>query len=137
MQPGNTWIQRNFAINQGEVSERLMGLFSVIYSGYRAGCDHSYGCFQTKDLTNLLDEYWLSPSGELFRISLRHDPDGKKVPSKGRMEPFDLDGDILVTSMEGGCSHRQRWFFTGGRLQRVLLLEDIGAFMLDSRLAAC
>lgn len=45
-----------------------MGLYSIIYSSYEAlGLDF-LGDFQTKDLESLLDEYWLSPAGELFLI---------------------------------------------------------------------
>lgn len=46
-----------------------MGLFSTIYNSYiPLGMDF-IGDFQTKDLQCLMDEYWISPSGELFLIS--------------------------------------------------------------------
>jgi hypothetical protein len=46
-----------------------MGLYSTIYSSFdRLGHD-SIGEFQTKDLESLMEEYWLSPMGELFFLN--------------------------------------------------------------------
>lgn len=48
-----------------------MGLYSIIYSSYEALGPDFLGDFQTKDLESLLDEYWLSPAGELFFIDYK------------------------------------------------------------------
>jgi hypothetical protein len=111
-----------------------MGLFSTIYSSYRLEPSLCDGFFQTKDLTNLLDEYWLSPDGELFRISFPYKLNLSGKIARGRVEPFDLDGSITVISLDNQANDRQQWTFSGGKLSEVLILDRVGERMLDKRL---
>lgn len=114
-----------------------MGLFSTVISSYQSAHDLSSGYFQTKGLTNLLDQYWLSPSGELFRLSYPYsmNPDG--AIRRGRVEPFDLDGEIIVTSIDSPSKATQQWTFTAGRLSDLLVIDRVADLLLDKRLARC
>jgi len=110
-----------------------MGLYSEVINSCEALGPELLGLIQTKDLQSLLDTYWLSPKGELYRINddstwtfreelIAHErsnpfsldivPTGKK----GSVRPYKIYGKIRFTN---GPNEAVTWF-EGGLLKQVL-----------------
>ena len=52
-----------------------MGMFDTIRSSIDLGPSFWYRDLQTKDLECLMNEYWISPSGQLYEIDYSHTAD--------------------------------------------------------------
>jgi hypothetical protein len=88
-----------------------MGLFDEVYSSYDLGENLTNEKLQTKDLACCMEDYWISPAGELFVVDYVGtaewvpDPDStrtfwpyKSVPTgeHGRVIPFLHTGDVRL-----------------------------------------
>lgn len=112
-----------------------MGLYSTIYSSFDRLGPNSIGEFQTKNLESLMDEYWLSPKGELFflnyadcyQITINDYPKNfldhiryESTGSHARMEPYNYNG---MLTMYRSCNNQ--WieadlYFQNGIVSLVL-----------------
>lgn len=52
-----------------------MGMFDTVRSSYDLGPRYTNVDLQTKDLECLMNEYWISPSGQLYEIDYSHTAD--------------------------------------------------------------
>lgn len=52
-----------------------MGMFDTVRSSYDLGPKYMNKTLQTKDLDCFMNEYWISPSGQLFEIDLSQTAD--------------------------------------------------------------
>ena len=79
-----------------------MGMFDTIMCSYDLGPGFWNRPLQTKDLLNMMDEYWLDPKGRLWQYdySGTYDYDGKFRPVKngrrGAIRPHLLTHSITV-----------------------------------------
>lgn len=78
-----------------------MGLFSEVVNRCPALGDEFLGVLQTKDLTSLLDTFWLAPDGSLFEVQLPLvDENGPKW--RGKVRPYRKSGVLRFTTAYGG-----------------------------------
>lgn len=54
-----------------------MGLFSEVFNSCPVLGDDFLGSLQTKDFECMMDRYWISPAGEVFKIDGQFDFDSK------------------------------------------------------------
>jgi hypothetical protein len=54
-----------------------MGLFSEVFNSCPILGEEFLGSLQTKDFDCILDRYWISPNGEVFKIDGRFDIESK------------------------------------------------------------
>lgn len=106
-----------------------MGLYSIVFNQCKELGDEFIGELQTKDLESILDNYWLSPSGHLYRIDDGDTYDlepaenqGKLIPyfkrvptgNRGKVRPYRKSGVLrLVTNHRGECRECLVHFKTG------------------------
>ena len=80
-----------------------MGMFDRIYNSYEFTHPILNNTLQTKDISGFMDDYWLSPSGQLFWIdyTATYDFDGAdwkpvKNSNNGHIRPYLLTKSIRV-----------------------------------------
>lgn len=110
-----------------------MGLFSEVINSCEALGPELMGLVQTKDLQSLMDTYWLSPLGELYRINddstwtFKEELESQgtsnllglstiQTGEKGSVQPYRIYGTIRFTD---GPNEAVTWF-EGGVLKQVL-----------------
>jgi len=119
-----------------------MGLFNYFYSSFDLGPNFTNVLCQTKTLgIECMDQYWLDPAGELFRVDYeptqqmeiieegdpRYDPEKKflnygvvKTGERGKVEPVYLTcyAEVYLDRFEGRWEHwpLMRLHFRHGRL---------------------
>jgi hypothetical protein len=110
-----------------------MGLFSVVINSSNILGSEFAGSLQTKELESLMDYYWLSPTGQLFRIDygdsyeleFERDESGFLAPNKkstgknGRIRPYRMHGLVRFTTTQDEALEAVTWF-SSGILQQVL-----------------
>lgn len=102
-----------------------MGMFSTVISS----CETlMLGQLQSKDLESLMDTYWLSPDGYLYRIddtetwNLTWEPSDSNLPGlrtvptgkRGRLRPYRIYGSVRFTD---GRQEAVAWFEDGAMKQ--------------------
>lgn len=112
-----------------------MGMYSTIYNTSKALGPRFLGELQTKDLDSAMDEYWLSPNGELYRIDTTetHEPQinpGSKnwvdyltwVPTgrHGSIRPCLVTRVLRMYGIREGQFAETSAYFRDGRLVEVL-----------------
>ena len=103
-----------------------MGLYSnVVCACNRLGEDFQ-GVLQTKDLTSLLDLFWLAPDGALYEVisEWQCDPEEPEqcatVPRRGRVRPYRKSGVIRFTARSDSRYLEALTYFKCGELNSVL-----------------
>ena len=99
-----------------------MGMFDRIYNSYRfehRGLNHT---LQTKDISGYMNDYWLTPSGQLFLLDLSgtYDFDETwkviKNGNNGHVTPVDLNKTIKVLPESDTCYYEGILTFKQGLL---------------------
>lgn len=128
-----------------------MGLFSTVINQCPVLGEEFMGELQTKDFECLMDTYWLSPSGRLFKIEwagayeFEENPEStrwydkfqwKKTGKHGKLKPYRRS---VVARFYPACGAGD-WkeihvFFQGGVLKSVLPIDEVyddsGQWRLD------
>lgn len=112
-----------------------MGLYSEVVNRCPALGDEFLGVLQTKDLTALLDTYWLTPSGELFHVDDAgtwdlelSEPQEQALPpikrvstgKHGRVRPYRYSGVMTLVAAAPGGALEAVVHFKCGTLNAVL-----------------
>jgi hypothetical protein len=112
-----------------------MGMYSTIYNTSHAFGPQFLGELQTKDLDCVMDEYWLSPNGELYHIDTvethepQINPDSKNwvdclmwVPTgrHGSIRPCLVTNVLRMYGSPTGKFVETFAYFRDGRLVEVL-----------------
>lgn len=112
-----------------------MGLYSTVYSSFDKLGVNGIGEFQTKDLESLMEEYWLSPKGELFFLNysecfqafvndfpknfldhIRYEPTG----SHAKMEPCTYNGQLTMYTGRNNEWFEADLYFQNGIVSLIL-----------------
>lgn len=112
-----------------------MGLYSIIHSSFNRLGVEFLGEFQTKDLESLMEEYWLSPSGELFFLNysgcfeafvnefpknfldhIRYEPTG----SHAKLEPCAYNGVLTMYTGRNDMWIEADLYFQDGIVSLIL-----------------
>ena len=67
-----------------------MGMFDTVRSSYDLGPGWLNKELQTKDLDCCMNEYWISPEGQLFEIDYSHTYDFVDIPEEERVRPWNV-----------------------------------------------
>jgi len=117
-----------------------MGLYSTIYSSYEKLGPDFIGEFQTKNLESLMDEYWLSPKGELFFIDYKDcfTVSQNKFPknfldtierrptgTNAKMTPVNYTGELTMYKSYRGEWIETELMFEDGKVSLILEQEII------------
>ena len=94
-----------------------MGLYSEVINHCPMLGEGFQGVLQTKDLTSLMDYFWLAPDGCLYQV--REPPDDE---SRGRISPFRVSGTLTLVSSKGT---EALTYFKCGELNAVLCAGPI------------
>ena len=84
-----------------------MGMYDTVRSSYNLGPELTECELQTKDLDLLMEDYWISPVGELFTINyagtadLVPDPECKRQFWPYKWEPNGNHGRVLPSNHTG------------------------------------
>ena len=84
-----------------------MGLYDTVRSSYNLGPELTECELQTKDLTCVMEDFWISPVGELFTINyagtadLVPDPECKRRFWPYKWEPNGNHGRVLPSNHTG------------------------------------
>jgi hypothetical protein len=98
-----------------------MGLYSeVINQSPRLGEGFLRRTLQTKDLTSLLDTYWLSPDGCLYQVWSPWYDTGPAPPLRGRVRPYRKSGIVRFTANNNGTFLEALTYFKCGELSAVI-----------------
>ena len=112
-----------------------MGLYSTVYNQCQELGPEFIGELQTKDLESIMDSYWLSPDGRLYRIDddgtwdLERDEEAgnrffpfRRVPTgkHGKVRPYRKSGVLCLTTHHDGEYMECLVHFKTGMLTGVL-----------------
>jgi hypothetical protein len=99
-----------------------MGLYSTVLSCYEPLGPEFQGALQTKELTSLMDEFWLAPDGKLYeiRVPLEWGPQGVRPAGRGRVKPYRKSGVVRFTAHHDGQVLESLVYFKTGQLNAVL-----------------
>lgn len=67
-----------------------MGMYDTVRSSYDLGPGWLNKELQTKDLDCCMNEYWISPEGQLFEIDYSHTYDFVDIPEEERVRPWNV-----------------------------------------------
>lgn len=99
-----------------------MGLYSEVVNQCPELGDEFLGTLQTKDLTSLLDTFWLSPDGCLYEVQMPWSNSDDEGRQRGRVRPYRKSGVIRFTAYgkPGGECLEALTYFKCGTLNAVL-----------------
>lgn len=103
-----------------------MGLYSNVVCACEFLGEDFQGVLQTKDLTSLLDLFWLAPDGTLYEVVSEWHCDsgepeqGAPVLRHGRVRPYRKSGVIRFTARSGGRYLEALTYFKCGELNSIL-----------------
>lgn len=112
-----------------------MGLYSTVFNQCKELGEEFLGELQTKDLECMLDSYWLSPTGCLYRIDESDaydlvpeaDPENRLLPYQwvrnsrnGRVSPYRKSGVLCFSAHHQGEYLECLTHFKTGMLTGVL-----------------
>lgn len=107
-----------------------MGLFSEVYNSCTRFGPEFMGILQTKELRSLLDFYWLSPSGCLYKVDYQGVDlsSGECVARSGSVRPYCVTSVLRLMNIYEGQYKEVFVYFRLGEVQAVLprgfLLQD-------------
>lgn len=99
-----------------------MGLYSEVVNRCPALGDEFLGVLQTKDLTALLDTFWLAPDGCLYEVQTPWSDSDDKARERGKVRPYRKSGVIRFTAYDkAGSGYLEALvYFKCGVLNAVL-----------------
>jgi hypothetical protein len=95
-----------------------MGMYSEVYNSCSKIGHEFVGLLQTKQLTSLLDLFWISPSGELFEIRVPWVDEGER--GSGVVRPYRLTGVLQFSAIYRNQYKEAYVYFRYGVLTEVL-----------------
>ena len=111
-----------------------MGMFDRIYNSYSFTNPILNNTLQTKDISGVMDDYWLSPSGQLFWIDytatydFAEDWRPVKNSNNGHVRPYFMTKSInVLPEIDGHYDLEGRLEFKDGLLVEAALWKN-GSF---------
>jgi len=100
-----------------------MGMYSEVINACPRLGPEFLGVLQTKELTSLMDAYWLAPDGCLYQIWHEYS-EGEEKP-RGYVRPYRKSGVIRFTAASGKGYLEALTHFKCGQLSAVLCVGPI------------